>query len=155
IDSYLLDGNGNQIPLDLRPGRLKIVDPGEPFGISAAADAVVPGADALLTLQSKQLELLASGTLALRYDPRIAAADPTVRVDPRHGRVTYDMDGSSPEDGLIVIHFQSPREDFNRVPGDLLEVTVPTRANIPPGSHSAVRPDQTLTTLVDAQGRVL
>jgi len=155
IDSYLIDGRGNQIPLELRPGRLKIVDASEPFGISAAADAVAPGGDALITLQSKELELLSSGTLALRYDPRMAAAPPTVRVDPRHGRVTYDMDGSSPEDGLIVIHFVSDHQDFNRVPGDLLEVTVPTRASIPPGTKSVVRPDTALTTLVDAQGRVL
>jgi hypothetical protein len=155
LDSYLIDGNGNQIPLTLRPCRLKIADPGEAFDLSAAADVVVPGHDALITLQSKELKLLSSGTLALRFDPSLAAAPPTVRVDPRHGKVTYDTDGSAPEDGLIVVHFVSARENFNRVPGDLLEVTVPTRADIPPGTRSVVRPDTALTTLVDAQGRVL
>jgi len=155
IDSYLIDGNGNEIPLDLRPGRLKIADPGEAFEVSGAADTVVPGGKALLTLQTKQLEGLSSGTLALRYDPRIAADVPTIRVDPRHGKVTYDTDGSSPEDGLIVIHFTSPGSKFNRVPGDLLEVTVPTRAGIAPGSRSVVRPDEALTVLFDADGQVM
>jgi hypothetical protein len=155
IDSYLIDGDGNEIPLELRPGRLKIADPGESFEVSGSADEVVPGGKALLTLQTKQLEMLSSGTLALRYDPRIAAAAPTIRVDPRHGKVTYDTDGTSPEDGLIVIHFTSARNNFNRVPGDLLEVSVPTRAGIAPGTQSVVRPDQALTVLFDADGQVM
>jgi hypothetical protein len=155
LDSYLIDGDGNEIPLDLRPGRLKIADPGQPFEVAGAADTVVPGGRALLSVQTKQLEQLSSGTLALRYDPRIAAAAPTIRVDPRHGKVTYDTDGSSPEDGLIVIHFTSPGSRFNRVPGDLLEVTVPTRPGIAPGRRSVVRPEEALTVLFDADGQVM
>jgi hypothetical protein len=155
LDSFLIDAAGREIPLDLRPGRLRISSPNDPFEITGGAETVVPGDTALLSLQSAELRLLSSGTLALRYDPAIAAGPPTIRVDARHGSVSYDTDGSNPEEGLVVVHFQSPGDDYNRVPGDILEVHLPTRPGIPPGTRSLVRPDLALTVLVDSRGSVL
>jgi hypothetical protein len=154
-NSVLIGADGLPIPIEPRSGRLRIADQSDPFEIATGAEDVVPGDVALLSIQTHELKMLASGTLALRYDPTIASGLPTIRVDPRHGTVTYDTDGSSPETGLIVMHFQSPTRDFNRVPGDVLEVMVPTRADIPPGTTSIVRPVASLTTVADAQGRVL
>jgi len=155
VNNVLIGADGLPIPLEPRSGRLRVIDTNDPFEIATGAEDVVPGDVALLSIQTHELKKLASGTLALRYDPTIAAGLPTIRVDARHGTVTYDTDGSSPETGLIVMHFQSPGRDFNRVPGDVLEVMVPTRADIPPGTVSTVRPVASLTTVADAQGRVL
>jgi hypothetical protein len=155
IDSYMIDANGDEVPLELRPGELRISDRGDAFEISGAAEDVVPGDVALLSIQTAELRLLSSGTLALRFDPSIASGPPTVRVDSRHGSVTFDTEGSLPDDGLIVVNFTSPANDYNRVPGDIMEVMVPTRADIPVGTRSPVRPVASLTTVVDPQGRRL
>jgi hypothetical protein len=154
-NNVLIGADGEPIPIEPRSGRLRVIEQNDPFEIATGAEDTVPGDVALLSIQTHELKRLASGTLALRYDPTIAAGLPTIRVDERHGSVTYDTDGSSPETGLVVMHFESPARDFNRVPGDVLEVMVPTRADIPPGTTSVVRPVQSLTNVADAQGRVL
>jgi hypothetical protein len=155
IDSFMIDANGDEIPLELRAGRLRIADRSDDFEISGAAEDTVPGEVALLSIQTAELRLLSSGTLALRFDPSIASGPPTVRVDSRHGSVIYDTEGSLPSDGLIIVNFTSPANDYNRVPGDIMEVMVPTRADIPIGTRSPVRPVASLTTVVDPQGRRL
>ena len=155
LDTFMIDAAGNQIPLELRAGGLRVADRSDAFQLAGAAETVVPGDVALLSIQSAELRLLSSGTLALRFDPSIASGPPTVRVDERHGTVSYDTDGSLPDEGLIVVNFTSPANDYNRVPGDILEVMVPTRADIPVGTLSPVRPVASLTTVVDTQGRAL
>jgi hypothetical protein len=155
VDSFMIGAGGEEIPLELRAGRLRVAERGDAFELSGAGEDVVPGDVALLSLQTAELRLLSSGTLALRFDPSIASGPPTVRVDSRHGTVTYDTEGSLPNQGLIVVNFDSPADDYNRVPGDILEVMLPTRANIPVGTLSSVRPDPTLTTVVDTRGRRL
>jgi hypothetical protein len=155
LDSFLIGADGAPIPLDLREGRLKVAEPGERFEIGAGAEDVIPGDVALLSIQTKELRLLASGTLALRFDPSIAAGAPTVRMDERRGTVTFDASASNPAQGLMVVNFESSNRDYNRVPGDIFEVMLPTRADIAPGTTSLVRPDQALTVVVDAAGRVL
>ena len=155
IDSFMIDANGDEIPLELRGGDLRIKERGDAFQIAGAAEDTVPGEVALLSIQTAELRLLSSGTLALRFDPSIASGPPTVRVDSRHGSVTYDTNGSLPDEGLIVVNFTSPANDYNRVPGDVMEVMVPTRADIPIGTRSPVRAVASLTSVVDTQGRTL
>lgn len=154
-DSFLIGTDGEQIPLEIRPGRLRIADPDDNLELSAAAEDTVPGEVALLSIQTSMLRLLSNGTFALRYDPSIASGPPTIRMDPRHGTIQFDASASRPDLGLMVAQFASPGDNYNRVPGDVFEVLLPTRADIAPGTRSLVMPVPSLTTLVDASGRPL
>jgi hypothetical protein len=152
-DSFLIGADGEQIPLEVRPGRLRIAEPDDEFELSAAAEDTVPGEVALLSIQTSLLRLFSNGTFALRYDPSIASGPPTVRMDPRHGTITFDASASRPAQGLMIAQFASPQDNYNRVPGDVFEVLVPTRADIAPGTVSLVSPVPSLTNVVDANGR--
>ncbi|MEO0423976.1 MAG: hypothetical protein AAF184_16680 [Pseudomonadota bacterium] len=154
-DSFLVDADGAPITIEGRAGRLRIDGPAEPFSLSAAAEATVPGRTALLSAQSEQLRLLAAGRVALRYDPLVADGTPQVRIDPRYGTGDFNVSGSDPDRGLVIVNFVSPARDLNRVTGDFIQVLVPTRADIPVGTESPVRLDPALSFLVGRTGQVL
>lgn len=154
-DSFLVDGEGTPIAIEGRPGRLRVEAASEPFSLSAAAEDTVPGRTALLSAQSEQLRLLSAGRVALRYDPLVADGAPEVRIDPRYGRADFNLDGSNPDQGLVVVNFASPAKDLNRVTGDFIQVLLPTRSDIPLGTDSPVRIDPALSVLVGRRGQVL
>ena len=74
-------------------------------------------------------------------------------MNPRHGTATFTVDLSTP--GLAVVEFQSADGSLNGVPGDLVEVRIPTLASVPPGTESPVFLDETLTFLMDTDGQTL
>ncbi len=154
-DSFLVDGEGAPIAIEGRPGRLRVEGPATPFSLSAAAEDTVPGRTALLSAQSEQLRLLSTGRVALRYDPLVADGVPQVRIDPRYGTGDFNLNGSAPAQGLVVVNFVSPARDLNRVTGDFIQVLLPTRADIPVGTESPVRIDPALSWLVGRSGQVL
>lgn len=152
-DTFLLDENGEPIPISPEAGEIRVLEPGDLFDVSAAAEDTLPGTVALLSMQTSEIERLSEGQVALRYDPEWTAGPPTVTIDPRYGDAVLDADVSEP--GLVLVTFESPDGSLNRLPGDVVSVEVPSRADVPPGSRYTIALDPSLTFLVDRDGVLL
>jgi hypothetical protein len=155
-ESTLLDGSGQRIAIESKPGQLEIRDGGqgedEELEIEVSAGKVKAGKTAPVTISTGSPVALASGRIALRYDPKLVAGRPTVRIDPRYGRATVLVDTDKP--GLVSIVFQSPDKSFNRVPGDLFEIRLPVSRQAPRG-RTALTLDRSLTFARNADGELL
>lgn len=155
-ESTLFDGSGQRIAIESKPGQLEIRDGGqgedEELEIEASAGKVKAGKVALVRISTGSPVALASGRIALRYDPKLVAGRPTVRIDPRYGKATVLVDTDKP--GLVSIVFQSPDKSFNRVPGDLFEVRLPVSRQAPRG-RTALTLDRDLTFARNADGDLL
>ncbi len=154
-DSFLLDAEGEPIPLEVRGARLRVELPSEPMELAAAAEATVPGETAFLSVQTRRVQPLSGGQVGFRFDPAIADGLPTVRIDRRYGAATFNLSGSLPEQGLLLITFDSPTGDLNRLPGDIISVRLPTRADIALGTSSAISLDPALTFIHAPNGQLL
>ncbi|HYG61145.1 MAG TPA: hypothetical protein VEL74_01070 [Thermoanaerobaculia bacterium] len=150
----LVDDKGRRVQVEPRNGELEIVaDTGaqelevEPTGV------VKPGRMAIIGLETKMSEPLGSGRIGFRYDKSIARKPPFVRVDPRMGNVRFNADVSTP--GLVLITFDSTDGSFNRFPGAIFEVRIPTGKWVRRGTRAPLTLDPSLTFLVDREGDVL
>jgi hypothetical protein len=156
VDSRLADGSGQRIAIESKPGRLEIRTGGhggnEDLELRVTGGKAKPGKVALVTIGTQTATALASGRIALRYDPRLVSSRPWVRIDPRYGKATVVVDTDAP--GLVTILFQSPDRSFNRVPGDLFEVRFPVSRQAPRG-NSQLALDPGLTFLRDGGGDLL
>ena len=152
-DSFLYDADGLPIPIEVRSGELEIRGPNAPREVSAEAEDTPPGGVAILSMFTAEPELLSGGQVGLRYDPAIGAGLPKVKMNPRHGNATFTVDLS--EEGLVFVAFDSPDRTLNRLPGDLVEVLLPTDPDLPIGTRSPVVLDPELTFLIDADGNLL
>jgi len=154
-DSRLYDGSGQPIAIESKPGQLEIRksdDENEPFELGVTGGRVKAGKVARVMIGSGDRIALASGRVALRYDPKVVSGRPWVRLDSRHGRATVLVDTDKP--GLVLIDFQSPDRSFNRVPGDLFEVRFAISRQAPRG-RTPLTLAPGLTSLRDDQGDVL
>ena len=106
-----------------------------------------------MDLQTPEALPLSSGQAAFVFDPFWVDGPAVVNIDPRYGNATYTVDDSTP--GLIIVAYQSPDNTLNRVPGDFITVTIPTRADIVPGTMTPVDFDPALTFLLDMNGQEL
>jgi hypothetical protein len=104
-ESFLRDPDGVPIPIEIRPGRVRVRSAATNPSLSIGAPKVHPGSGAELELETAEPFAIASGHLELFYDPAIADGTPTVRTDPRHGPVTPTV--SFPAAGQVVIDFTS------------------------------------------------
>jgi hypothetical protein len=138
-NTFLIDENGNPIEIRPRAGKLTIRDPSDPVIISAHAEDVAPGDVAKLSLLTNEHLPLASGRVGFAYDSAIAAGPPTVAVDPRYGQVLFSLDISIP--GLAIVDFVSPDGSFNSIPGNVIDLYVPTLETIPVGTQSPISLD--------------
>lgn len=150
----LVDDKGRRVQVEPRNGELEIVaNTGgqelevEPTGV------VKPGRMAIVGLETKVPEPLGSGRIGFRYDKSIARKPPFVRVDPRMGNVRFNADVSTP--GLVLITFEATDGSFNRFPGAIFEVRIPTGKWVRRGTRAALTLDPALTFLVDGEGDVL
>lgn len=153
-DSVIVAGSGQKIEIESKPGRLEIRGEGggeeeDSVELGVTGGKVRRGKTARVTLATRDSVALSSGRIALRYDPRIAAGKPWVRIDPRYGKATVLVSTDTP--GLVVIDFQSPDRSFNGVPGDLFEVRMVISRQAPRG-RTAVTVDPGLSFLEDAGG---
>ncbi|MCB1036111.1 MAG: hypothetical protein KDD47_19975, partial [Acidobacteria bacterium] len=149
-NSFLVDDQGQRIPLRLRGGSLTVLAPDAPLRLAAEGDDVVPGAPALLGVVTSEALGLSSAELDFRYDPAVASGPPQVTLDPRYGQATLDVDLSVP--GRILARLDSPDGSLNTLPGAFLSISLPTSPGVPPGTRAAIRLEPATTLLVDAAG---
>ena len=157
-DTFVVAGSGQRLAVEPKPGELEIrEDDGggeeeDSVELGVTGGKVRRGKTARVTLATRDAVALASGRIALRYDPKIAAGKPWVRVDPRYGKATVVVVTDTP--GLVIIDFQSPDRSFNRAPGDLFEVRMVISRQAPRG-RSPLTVDPALSSLRDASGDAL
>jgi len=152
-NTSFIDENGLPIVISPRSGTLTIQAPGDPIPVAAHAEDTEVGQKALLSLETFSPILLSGGQVGIRFEPSVAAGPPTVRMDPRHGPSTYAVVSNSP--GLVVVAFDSVNATLNSVPGDLVEVSLPTLPSLPANLESPIFLDPTLTFLFDSVGQLL
>lgn len=156
-ESTLFDGSGQRIGIESKPGELEIRE-GDGQGeddeleVEVSSGKVKAGKVARVMIGTGSPVALASGRIALRYDPKLVSGRPWVRVDPRYGRATVLVNTDTP--GLLTIVFQSPDKSLNRVPGDLFEVRLPVSRQAPRG-RTALTLDRSLTFARDDDGDLL
>lgn len=156
-ESTLFDGSGEKIDIESKPGELEIRDDGgqgedDELEVEVSAGRVKAGKVARVMIGTESPVALASGRIALRYDPKLVSGRPWVRVDPRYGKATVVVSTDTP--GLVTIVFQSPDKSLNRVPGDLFELRLPISRQAPRG-RTALTLDRSLTFARDSDGDLL
>jgi len=146
--TFLVDENGDPLPMELRGGEVEVLAAQAPLELSAGGEEVRPGGVALLAVETQEALPLSSGVVGFRYDPSIAAGPPTVSVDPRYGSAALDVE--TPEPGLVIVSFSSADGSLNEVPGSILKIALRTAPGIPLGTLSPLSLDPGLTELRDA-----
>ncbi len=130
--SFLVDEAGLPVIIRPRSGEMDIRPLGAPYLLETGAAEVVPGAVALLSVETSELFPIAGGQIGLRYPAEIAGGPPTVSVDPRYGLVMVETSRAEP--GLLVINLNSPDSSYNEVPGEILTIALPIRGDAPLGN---------------------
>lgn len=149
----LVDGGGRPIAVEPINAVLTVRAPSAPFAVEAEGDEVEPGEAAELGFSTFEPFPVSGGRVTLRYDASVAGGRPTVAMDPRYGRSKFTVDTSRP--GVLVVSFQSPDKTLNTVPGNIVAVTLPTRASAPIGMETPVSLDPAGTYLLSKKGRKL
>ncbi len=134
-------------------GRLEVRSVGDSLRVEAVDERVAPGDVARLTVETYEPLAIASGELALTYDPDVAGGTPVVSMDTQDSeQVTFAVDTSVP--GRVVVSFDSPDGSLNEAsPGELLTVRLPTSSDLPDGTKSPIGLDPESTYMVDPEGR--
>ncbi len=153
IPTKLTDSAGQPITLAPRGDVLTVRSPKAAYKLEADGDKVQPGEVAELGVNTFEPFAVGGGRITLTWDPQIAGGAPSVRIDPRYGRVTYTVDTSRP--GRLVVDFKSPDASFNTVPGTIVGITMPISAGASIGSTSPFRFDPAGTWLVNGKGKKL
>ena len=148
-ETFLQDPTGTPIPVEIRGGELEILAPSAPLSLGAEGDRVAPGMVARIGVATAEQLLLGGGEVTLLYDPAIADGMPVVTLDPRHGSSVFSADVGTP--GRVEVSFDSPDGTLNTVPGQLISIDLPTRADLPIGTLSAISIDPA-SQLEDAAG---
>lgn len=149
-NTYLRDEHGDLIMLEPISGELLIRDPADGYSLEPDGDRIAPGEIAQLAVRTLEPLRLRSGQVALSYDPAVTIGPPVVTVHPAYGNVEYQFDDGIA--GLVVIRFRSPDRSFNRVPGEIFQIEVPTDPEVPPGTVTPVEIVDDLTFFVDGAG---
>jgi len=152
-DSFLLDEFNQPVPIAITAGRVRILAAGDPYGVSADAEATVAGEPVVLSLQTAEVERLSAGQAAFRFKPAFFQGPPQVTIDPRYGNATWVVDDTTP--GLVIVTFESADGSLNFVPGDIVTVTFNSRPDIPSGSKTSIQLDPDLTFLTTRRGEDL
>lgn len=133
-ETELIDAEGQTVPLEIRPGVLRIRSPQEPRALLADGDDIEPGEVADLGIETLEPFAVSSGRVVAYYDPAIAAGPPEVRFDQRLGHVSFHARVGTP--GVVVVEFESPDSSLNRIPGRLMTIRLPTATEVAPGTTS-------------------
>lgn len=146
----LVDSAGQGIDIEPINAVLTVRAPSAPLAIEAEGDEVEPGETAELGVQTSEPFRISSGRVTLRYNPAVAAGPPAVRIDPRYGKATFTVVRRR---GLLIVDFKSPNKSLNNVPGTIVAVDLPTRANAAVGTESPVTLVPAGTWLRNPQGQ--
>lgn len=131
---------GEAIPAVLvERGRLRLRTPRPGEGeVGAEGAEIPPGGVALFGLATKQPFAIGSGVVEVLYDPAIADGPASVSIDPRYGSATIDSVGETAP-GTLLVTFHSEDGSLNAdLHGLIVAVAVPTRPDVPIGTHSPV-----------------
>lgn len=151
-DTFLIDEDGQEVPLEIRSGELEILAPGDPVALAAEGDRIPPGTVAHAGVSSAEGLALASGVVSFLYDTTLVAGSPMVTLDPRHGESVASVDLGTP--GRVTVSFDSPDGSLNTIPGQLISIALPLRPDIPIGTLSPVSLDPS-SWAEDASGQPL
>ncbi len=138
-NTFFIDENGDPIEIRPRAGTLRIRDPSDPVNVKVDSETVAPGGVAKLSFQTMEHIPLSSGRVGFVYDSAIAAGPPTVGVDPRYGQALFTLDASVP--GLAIVNFVSPDGSLNNIPGNVVDLYVPTLDTVPVGTETSISLD--------------
>ena len=153
IPTSLTDSAGQPITLAPRAGVLTVRAAAAAYKVEADGDKVQPGGVAELGVNTFEPFAVSGGRVTLTWDPRLAGGPPTVKIDPRYGRVVYTADTSRP--GRLVVDFKSPDASFNTVPGTIVDVALPIAAGASIGLASPLKLDPAGTWFLNAKGQKL
>ncbi len=149
----LTDDSGRAIAIEPLNAELTIRAATDPLAVEAEGDELAPGETAELGVSTFEPFAVSGGRVTLRFNPAVAAGPAAVRIDPRYGKATFQVDRSTP--GVLVVNFQSPDKTLNTVPGTFLGISLPTRASAAVGTSSPVTLDPAGTYLLSVRGRKL
>jgi len=135
-NTHLTDEFGNPIEIRPRSGTLSIRAPAYPVTFGIEAEDVAPGETARVSLTTNESLTLAQGHIGILYDASIAAGLPQAEIDPRYGNAQYTLDTSLP--GIAIVDFVSSDGSFNRIPGNVISLLIPTSSAITPGTQSPI-----------------
>lgn len=151
--SFLLDENGQNIPLEIRSGDFSVVDASQPFEISAESEPPEsPGQPVSLLFETEEAFEIATGQVALRYSSRELPGEPEILLDPRYGFAKIKLDGYP---GLAILKIVSSDTDFNQLPGGIVRVNLMPAMAYDGDNRTHVRIDPALTFLYDKRGNVI
>jgi len=153
IPTALTDSAGQPVTLAPRGGVLTVRAAAAAYKVEADGGRVQPGALAELAVNTFEPFAVSSGRVTLTWDPRLAGGAPTVKIDPRYGRVVYTADASRP--GRLVVDFKSPDGSFNTVPGTIVDVSLPIAAGASVGLAAPLKLDPAGTWFLDGKGQKL
>ncbi len=152
-NTVLLDSTGNVIPTTPKAGELTIRALSDPYTLEAEGDKIAPGQTAEVGIETFEPFAISSGQIGLLYDSSVQAGKAKVRIDRKYGTRRFSVDRTTP--GLLLIKLRSPQNDLNLVPGNLVTVLMPTRADVALGTRSALEIDPSLSYLVDPEGDLM
>jgi hypothetical protein len=152
-NSLLLDPRGIPVAIEPREGVLTTRLHADPFRLQIDGDRVAPGETAELAVFSLEPFAISGGQIAVRYDSTIARGTPSVRMDPRHGPADFEADASTP--GLILVNFSSDGGELNRIPGDLVQISLPISERVETSGSSPVWLDPVMTWVEGPPTRLL
>ncbi|MEO8274949.1 MAG: hypothetical protein ABI639_01945 [Thermoanaerobaculia bacterium] len=131
------DASENPVGIELRGGRLSIRAADAALALAIEGGKVQPGSGARIEVGTQEPFDVATGRIVFTYDPAVATGLPSVIAHPRHGSIALTV--SYPQTGKVQIDLASAAEDWNSVPGDLLEVQLATRPDVPLGTFSPLQ----------------
>lgn len=149
--TMLFDAGGAPVPLKFRDGMITVRPPDGPFRVELEGDKVEPGEIARLSVQTFEPFAIASGQVALLFDPDRLTGTPIVELDQRHGNsMVTAVDTTVP--GLLVVSFVSANASMNLVPGEIVSVDIGTSPSAPVGVESDVSFDASRTFFLGPDG---
>lgn len=149
-ETFLIDPEGQPVPLEIRAGTLDVLAAGDPMNLAAEGDTAAPGGLARVGVSTLEQLLLGSGQVTFVYDPAINIGPPRVSFDPRYGTAVFAADTSTP--GRVVVSFDSPDGTLNTVPGQWIAIDLLIRPDLPIGTVSPVSLDPAGTAVQDTLG---
>lgn len=134
--TFLTDPEDDNHLLDHRGGELDVRAAATPFEFEVDGGEAHPGSGATAELGTAEPFAIASGRIVVEYVPAHFDGPPTATADARHGSANLTV--SYPAANRVQIDIESPGEDFNRVPGDLILLHFATRGTVPMGTISTL-----------------
>ncbi len=132
----LSDGVGAPIPVEGRGGRLRVVPVGSALQWEIGSATVPAGQTGLVEISTQRSLPLGAATLSVEYVTTHLRDLPTARLLRDHGDA--NMVVSHPSPGVMDIDLDSPGMNLNEVPGDLVELQLPTDSSVVGGTLSAI-----------------